>query len=342
VARDFDPCDVADPALPSFHTTDVFASAGSCFASNIRPFLERAQLRYLKTEGPHPLWPEGAEASYYDAFSARYGNIYTARQLLQLLKRALGIFHPLEDRWIVAGEVIDPFRPGLKWRPSSKREFEAITAQHLSAVRRVFEQSTVFIFTLGLTEAWESAVDGAVFPACPGTIAGAFDPARHRSHNFSVEEIVADLLEFVDLVTPMNPSLRIVLTVSPVPLVATATDRHVVTATAYSKAVLRVAADVVVRQRQNVCYFPSYELVTGPQASPDTFEADRRNVSAKAVAQVMRTFFHAFGLPNGSEGLDAGAEPPLRPVSTADAIHAEVADAIRQLCEEEMADEAIR
>jgi hypothetical protein len=39
--------------------------------------------------------------------------------------------------------------------------------------------------------------------------------------------------------------LRIVLTVSPVPLVATVTGSHVVPATIYSKSVLRIAAQEI-------------------------------------------------------------------------------------------------
>ena len=40
----------------------------------------------------------------------------------------------------------------------------------------------------------------------------------------------------------MNPKARLVLTVSPVPLAATASGSHVLPATIYSKSVLRAAA----------------------------------------------------------------------------------------------------
>ena len=146
-------------------------------------------------------------------------------------------------RWPTATGVVDPFRPGLRYHARSEREFDLLTAAHLRAVRAVFEQATVFIFTLGLTEAWCSTADGAVYPACPGTVAGEFDPQRHRLINFRVDEVIADLGAVIELARTINPTLRWVLTVSPVPLVATATGRHVLTASTYSKAVLRVAAD---------------------------------------------------------------------------------------------------
>jgi hypothetical protein len=72
-----------------------------------------------------------------------------------------------------------------------------------------------------------------------------------------------------------------------VPLVATATRDHVVTASIYSKSVLRVAAGDVALSEPGVVYFPAYEIVTGPQAPDSFFEADRRNVSAAGIACVV-------------------------------------------------------
>jgi len=99
--------------------------------------------------------------------------------------------------------------------------------------------------------------------------------------------VIADLGEFIGDVRRINPGLRIVLTVSPVPLVATATAGHVLPATIYSKSVLRVAAEEVVRSHRDMLYFPAYEIVTGPQAPEAFYEKDRRNVSKEAVDTVM-------------------------------------------------------
>ena len=56
-----------------------------------------------------------AEAQGYGLYSARYGNIYTARQLRQLIDRAYGNFSPVEDIWTQPdGSVLDPFRPSVQ------------------------------------------------------------------------------------------------------------------------------------------------------------------------------------------------------------------------------------
>jgi hypothetical protein len=271
---------------------DLIASAGSCFASNIVPYLEQAGFRYLRISENGNAFGELADDNFgYTKFSAGYGNIYTVRQAAQLLKRALGRFAPIEDRWVISDNlVVDPFRPGLKYPASSEREFDILTTQHLRNVLEVFRGANVFVFTLGLTEAWISSIDGAVFPACPGSIRGEFDSARHTFHNFTLAEVSSDLDEFILLAREINPSLRFILTVSPVPLVATATGDHVLVATTYSKSVLRVAAGEVVRRHDDVFYFPAYEIVTGPQAPWDFFEPDRREPSVKAIRQVMHAF----------------------------------------------------
>jgi hypothetical protein len=271
---------------------ETVASAGSCFAANIVPYLERAGFEYVRqTRLPPEFAAVAADNFNYSRFSAAYGNIYTARQAVQLLRRALGRFRPLEDRWIAAPDlIIDPFRPGLKYPACSQCEFDLLNAQHLQQVLHVIRCADVFIFTLGLTEAWLSAYDGAVFPACPGTVAGTFDSRLHKFHNFSVTDVIQDLADLTDLLTEINPRVRLILTVSPVPLVATATGQHVLVANTYSKSVLRVAASATVAARQNVAYFPAYELVSGPQAPHDSFGPDRREPTRAAIEAVMNSF----------------------------------------------------
>jgi hypothetical protein len=271
--------------------SDGIASAGSCFAANIVPYLEKAGLIYLKKQRiVPPLGQLNNDNFSYSKFSAEYGNIYTVRQALQLVRRARGEFSPIEDRWRIEGLIIDPFRPGLRFPATSDEEFDLLMAQYLENVRSVLCDADVFIFTLGLTEAWLSKSDGAVFPACPGTIRGKFDPNLHEFHNFTFDEVRADLFEFIRLVRMLNAGMRFILTVSPVPLVATMTKTHVLTASIYSKSVLRVASAEAATNIPNVAYFPAYEIVTGPQAPFDYFEADRREPSRAAIEAVMQAF----------------------------------------------------
>jgi GSCFA family protein len=229
-ASDVDPV-VATPFTLS--RDDRVAAAGSCFAQHIGRYLSNAGLRYLVTEEAHPLAdPATAHEFGYGVYTARFGNLYTARQLRQLLTRAYGTFRPRDDVWREAdGTFVDPFRPRIQPKGfPTLAEYEADRAQHFACVRRALEELDVLVFTLGLTECWLSREDGAAYPLCPGVAGGTFDPTRHEFHNFTVDEIVADLTEFVADLRRVNPRARLILTVSPVPLIATASERHVLAA----------------------------------------------------------------------------------------------------------------
>ncbi len=334
VSTGFSGAELLEPSEPLVRLGERVATAGSCFAANIAPYLERAGLSHLRVEMRHPAFGNATrEAPGYEHFSAAYGNIYTARQLLQLLRRSLGRFLPVEDRWVSETRVVDPFRPGLKYPAVSEREFDLLAAQHLRAVRRVFEQADVFIFTLGLTEAWMSTIDGAVFPACPGTVAGRFDPQAHTFVNFTSAQVAGDLSDFVAELKSINAGVRVILTVSPVPLVATGGDRHVLCASTYSKSVLRVAAEEIARAHSFVTYFPAYEIVTGPQAPAGFLGADHRSVSPAAVDAVMSAFL-AHCETGVSAAAGEGASPPnaAKPASLLSDLE----------CEEAMMDRPVR
>jgi hypothetical protein len=127
-------------------------------------------------------------------------------------------------------------------------------------------------------------------------VAGGRPGPFYEFNNFSAAETAADLTAFLGKLRQVNPGVRVMLTVSPVPLVATYEPRHVLAATTYSKAALRVAAEEVVRAEPGVCYFPSYEIITGPQARGRFFAGDLRSVTDEGVSRVMAVFAaHFFG-----------------------------------------------
>ncbi len=267
----------------------------------------------------------------YGTYTARFGNQYTARQLLQTIRRAHGKFEPVEDVWEGDdGELIDPYRPRIQPGGfASQLEYDLDREQHFDAIRRMVSDLDVLVFTLGLTEAWESIEDGAIFPLCPGTAGGAFDPERHRFVNFDVDDVAADLEALFAELRELNPSAKLLLTVSPVPLVATATEQHVLTATTYSKSVLRVAAQRVADGEPDIDYFPSYEIITSPYSRGKYFEADLRSVTRSGVSHVMDLFFHHYagrdvngsGAPHGSA--QASAEPEVINLANADSSNGE-------------------
>ncbi|MBK6863087.1 MAG: GSCFA domain-containing protein [Ideonella sp.] len=322
-----------DPAIGtgfSFDEQAKIGTAGSCFAQHIARRLGQAGYRHHVTEAA-PAGIDAAEAARrnYGVYSARYGNIYTARQLAQLMAMARGRFEPNDKAWLRAdGRFVDPFRPLVEPDGfASAAAVQAGRAAHLARVKDLFEALDVFVFTLGLTECWRSKVDGAVFPLAPGVAAQPSDGADCEFVNFPVAEVTADLESFVADLAEINAGARVILTVSPVPLVATYEDRHVLTASAYSKAVLRAAADEVVQRHAQVHYFPSYEIITGAFNRGAYFDADLRSVTEQGIDHVMRVFLRHYGRGRAQDpqaprppGIDAEARALLDIVCDEDAL----------------------
>ncbi len=273
------------------------ATAGSCFAQHVARALGEAGFHhYLSEIAPEGLSPAAVAERQYGTYSARYGNVYTARQLLQLFDRAYGRFVPELSAWERPdGRLVDPFRPLVE--PEGFSDEAALVesrARHLAAVRTMFESLDVFVFTLGLTEGWVNRADGAMLPVAPGVAAGSFDPERHAFVNARAGAVRDDMLAFLERLFTVNPGARVILTVSPVPLIASYAERHVLVSNTYSKAALRVAAEEICAAEPRAVYFPAYEIVTSTANAGRYYDDDLRSVTPVAVAHVMRVFLGAF------------------------------------------------
>jgi len=316
------------------------ATAGSCFAQNIARYLQKLNYNYYVAEDSHPVVSKSVAKDFnYGTFSARYGNIYTARQLLQLVKRAYGLFEPKEDYWKQDGKFIDPFRPNIQ--PGGftlESDFRDDREVHFKAVRDIVENSDVFIFTFGLTEGWGAKADGAMFPLAPGVSGGEFDSSKYEFFNFGVSDVIEDFKALVNFVTKKNPSIKFLLTVSPVPLAATARkDTSVITATSYSKSVLRVACEELSKQCSNCFYFPSYEIIQGIFSRGRYYEEDLRQVNKVGVDHVMSLFMKHYCHKELNQESEQNNSSDVEKVSGAQ-LQEKIDASLQVICEEELLD----
>ena len=294
---DVSPLEFVDVYRPRFPVTDdtKIAAAGSCFAQHIGREFKKRKFQFLDCELPPP---QMSAADYerfgFNMYSGRYGNLYSVRQLLQLFQRALGLFSPEETLWRSADRYYDPFRPAIEPGGfASETELRNDVQYHLQRARTLLSDADLFVFTFGLTEAWIANADGAVLPTCPGTVAGEFDDRRYHFHNFNYREVLEDAEAFIALALAHNPEMRFLVTVSPVPLTATASQDHVLPATVYSKSVLRAVCGELKNKYAQLDYFPSYELVASHPMRAMFFQPNLRAVSPVGVKHVMDVFFGA-------------------------------------------------
>ena len=271
---------------------DPILTAGSCFARHIGRTLLELGMNWRDAEpAPPGLTRQERSARQYGVFSFRTGNIYTAAMLRQWLAWATGVQTPGTESWVSDGRHFDPFRPSVE--PAGHDSAEAMLAAReatLAAIRDGVAEASCLVFTLGLTEAWHERGTGVVYPVCPGTVRGTFDAERHEFRNHTFGQVLQDVLDAAELARALNPGLRILLTVSPVALTATATGGHALAANTYSKSVLRAVAGQLAAEHEHIDYFPAYELITGTPFRGAFFEPNLRDVTPEGVEFVMRRF----------------------------------------------------
>jgi len=285
---------------------------GSCFAQALSGALTRNGFRWTDYEPAPPMMFESSAREFgYGVFSARTDNIYTSSSLAQWLGWA---FDPAsqDDEYIQAnGRFFDPVRPRIEPEGfASVEELFRAREQTLAAIRRAVTQAQVLIFTFGLTESWRHRVTGLLYQMCPGTQAGEFDADKHEWKNDRCSDVVADFDRALALMHRHNPDVKVILTVSPVSIVATADiGKHVLTANTYTKSTLRAAAGELSMVHEQVDYFPSYELTATPPFRGMFYRPNLRRIAPAGVDFVVRAFFDAY-FEEGSRAADASVRQP--------------------------------
>ena len=297
-----DPGDLYRPRWKLDPQERVF-TAGSCFAQHVGGALRAANVRVIDTEVlPFNLSKSFKNTYGYGLFAARFGNIYTSRQMLQLIRETTGEISPALSIWEQDDRFFDAQRPSVEPRGlETPEQVRTHREFHLRCVKDALDRTQVFVFTFGLTETWEHIDSGTVYPTAPGVLAGHFDPELFQFKNLSAVECYRDFVAIRARMKELKPKCKFIVTVSPVPLTATASGEHVEVATARSKASLRAACAMLVDEFEDVDYFPSYEIITSANSKGVYFEENKRSVTKAGVDLAMNMFLSAHDLTRQSE-----------------------------------------
>lgn len=278
----------------------AIGSAGSCFAWEISANLQTRGFNYIVTEPElvpghlDGVYTSDAKLGDPPRSSANWGILFNTPSFRQIAESAFGE-RELPRLINRATEIlpngrrqtyyIDPYREGIYFE--NVEAYEANYPSHIEASRQALLRSEYFVVTLGLNECWEYLPDRSVISRNPRELNFRF---LLRPRVLSVEENIDNIQRFFDIVRAHNPDFKLIVSVSPVPFLATwqGNDTHVVTANTHSKAVLRVAAEELARRNDGIFYFPSFEMVTVCTANP--WAPDLRHVTPEAVERVMRLF----------------------------------------------------
>ena len=269
------------------------SSAGSCFAFEIAKVLQEQDFNYVISERANTV-EDGiivdgfSPEDKYVKFSANYGILFNTPSLLQLAQKAFSLkkFQPYLIE-LPNNLLMDPYRENVFFK--NRSSYINDYSKHIAAIKNTLLESEVFVFTAGLNECW-ALEDGTVLSRNPRN--GFHHMIQHKT--LTAQENVDNMSNFFMEVKKRNPKFKMVLTLSPIPLLATgrAETHHIIEANTHSKAVLRVAVEEVVNKFEDVYYLPSYELVT--ECMPNAWLDDHRHVTEETVSRVVEMFKEMF------------------------------------------------
>ncbi len=257
----------------------IFAS-GSCFARNIEKALHFINFNVVSSPTDIPLPPSAGQPF-------QIYNKYTVHSILNELNWALAAKEPDQEALLV--ELADDKYVDLQIAAGVTG-----TKDEMLALRQAFNNSfraantaDVIILTLGLVECWFDTETGVYLNAAPPMPALKRYPGRFEYHTLDYEDILNALEQIDGLLNKRRAEpVKMLITISPVPLVSTFRDQDVLIANTYSKSVQRAAVESFCKTHQ-ADYFPSYETVTLSDMKYAWINKDFRHVRQETVDRIM-------------------------------------------------------
>jgi hypothetical protein len=273
---------------PSFKVKreDKLFAIGSCFARGVEAALAGGKMDVL------------SRATEFDSFATRnnetnlgFTNKYNTFSIYNELRWALD---PAAE---FPRESLVDIGDGIFYDPHTNPALQPVgldeTLQRRSIIKLVnrrIVQCRVVIITLGLVEVWRDKIANIFVNTTPIPEALGSHPDRYEVHITNFAQNLVNLEQIHNLLSQFgHPDVHIVVTVSPVPLMATFSTEDVVLANTYSKSLLRTVAQEWAAAHENVHYFPSYEIVQNSERAI-TWEEDLRHVQGKVVKHIMDLF----------------------------------------------------
>jgi GSCFA family. len=270
---------------------DKFYAIGSCFARGLENALRGRQMA-VESAAPEFIILEPVNN---ETTGLGFTNKYNTFSILNELRWALdpeAVF-PVES----IAQVTDTtwFDPHVTSMLELVDFEETLKRRELmrTVTKRIINCRAVII-TLGLVEVWRDLQANVYINYTPPLPLLKAQPERYEFRLTSFAENWATLESIYSLLSCYgHPDFRIVVTVSPVPLMTTFSTMDVVVANTYAKSLLRAVAQEWAAAHDNVDYFPSYEIVQNSDRRA-VWESDLRHVKGSGTQHIMDLFLRSY------------------------------------------------
>lgn len=164
----------------------------------------------------------------------------------------------------------------------------------------IIKGSDVFILTLGVAPAFFDRASGDFVLPRPSALNSRVLAEKYLFRTTTVQENVDNVRYLLNFIRSIAPRIKIVVTVSPVPMLASFEYESAVQADCLSKSTMRLVAHEIVNNSniENILYWPSFEVFrwAGSNAS-NYYAADDGaawHVSEEKVAGTIKAFVDMF------------------------------------------------
>ncbi|WP_299709384.1 GSCFA domain-containing protein [uncultured Pontibacter sp.] len=209
---------------------DGIVTMGSCFAEVIGSKLQENKANVLVNP---------------------FGTIFNPLSVCRLLQAAIDQRHEFEQHLVQHNGIWYAYDLHSSLSSPSRDELVQLISQRLDQTRLAIKQAKLLIITLGTAVGYRLQSTGEVVANCHKLPASQFSREL-----LSLDTMQAEFENTLDLQKQFNPSMQVLLTVSPV--------RHIketIETNSVSKSLLRVLCHHLSQTHQHVGYFPAFEIM---------------------------------------------------------------------------------
>lgn len=275
---------LVEPTL-NFSGREKIFTIGSCFARNIEEVLSQEfQFPTLKYKGKKEEFAGSRARSILNKFTP----FSIFRELNWVIKGKQNFISITEAEFAVE---LDQFGihgvsdTGLRQLKSVSKTRFLQRRKEIFEIYQEIKTCDLVLITFGnLEQVFDS--NGKPWEQAPTDIKINRKLNFYINHNLSLNQVTDEVLEICNLIRKLNKEVKIIITVSPVPMRRTFSKNNIFLENIKNKSLLYQACKNI--NMENVFYFPSFEIVSFYGVA--AFEEDLRHVKHEPVLKVCEVF----------------------------------------------------
>lgn len=224
---------------------------------------------------------------FFDVDINPFGTLYNPSSIAQAIERVISNYKfTTDDLILIDGDKrFHSFSHHSSFSSANAEQMLSnINARICNAYQSILAKSATIIITFGSAYVFSYKLTNTIVSNCH-----KLPQSNFNRFKLSVEQIVTEWTNLLERLTSLNPTLNIIMTVSPIRHLADGAHGNQL-----SKSTLLLAIDSLSQKFKNIIYFPSYEILMDDLRDYRFYANDMVHPSAMAVDYVYDNFLQSF------------------------------------------------